>query len=141
MAKIEDIAARRPLDKTAGLVVSSPSRLYQWEPNVKPKEEISDVPFPTKQITKSMRSGSEFIDLTGKQIARLTIIGLADETNGRYGRWVCRCSCGLYVYRTSAALKKLQDPDMCCCRCDLVKNLKKKDFFNRHGYFENQKVK
>lgn len=34
------------------------------------------------------------IDLTGKRFGRLVVLGYAEEQNGRYPMWTCKCDCG-----------------------------------------------
>jgi len=61
-----------------------------------------------------------FTDLTGQGIGRLYVEGLSarrvSKTSIAKGRqWVCRCGCGVYIIRRTAALRsgKAQPCDQC----------------------------
>lgn len=65
----------------------------------------------------SNRTSTEKVaGLYGFKSFRLTVLGLADESvrKGGNARYVCKCSCGMYCYKTS---KQLHKAYQCCGVC------------------------
>ena len=65
----------------------------------------------TQKSLDDAKKSPTFVDLTGRRINKLTVIGLRKEgvrawDNARGRSWVCRCDCGLYTALRSAKLKK-----------------------------------
>lgn len=129
----EEIIKRSAVDATAARVTSSPSNLFRYESKKKIVQLCSDVPLPTKPITQQMLVGGQFVDLRGELSGRLTVIGLSATTGKTRSAWVCRCSCGNYVHRSSKSLKNKTDGDDCCEYCRELRQIKRKDEFNRIG--------
>lgn len=60
-----------------------------------------------KECNKTV-SGKERTDLIGKQFGELIVVGYDIEKHniGKYGYWMCECSCGIIVSVTTDKLKK-----------------------------------
>jgi hypothetical protein len=56
----------------------------------------------------------KFIDLTGDQYSRLTVISQAGQMDSGHRRWLCRCSCGSEV---TVAGTELRSGDTKSCGC------------------------
>jgi hypothetical protein len=92
------ILASSPLNATAGKVTSKGE---SFTPAKQFAELSWDVPPPLAPITDTLLALPHFEDITGLQVGRFKVIGLAAEGN----RWVCRCACGRYVGRRAGPLK------------------------------------
>ena len=109
----KDIAGRKPVNKTAALVVSNG---FSYQFNTNPLVPESEVPHPLREITETQTKSKGFADLTGLVQGRITVLGLSEKRR----MWACRCSCGVYVLRSSKSLKKNKThPDM-CNQCDTL---------------------
>lgn len=56
------------------------------------------------------------LNLTGKKIGRLIIVGYVGKSRGksnRPGRWLVKCLCGKYEIRTTTSLNSEHDDKMC----------------------------
>ncbi len=63
------------------------------------------------------------LNLEGYKSGWLTVIGLSAE---KKHRWVCRCVCGKYVFRTAKALRRNKDISDKCIHCNKLDYLKQK---------------
>lgn len=82
------------------------------------------LPIPTKAAPRDPRH----VDLTGLRVGRLTVVGVSAVRNKR---WVCRCACGMYTHRTSAALKKgIAAP---CTQCYKLAMARRSEHYRRTG--------
>ncbi len=115
-----EIVKRIPVNKTAAIVVSKGVEY------VAPKKVLtgdSDVPMPTRRPPK------DALDLSGVRRCRLVVIGLSSDVAGK---WVCRCDCGTYVYRSAKAIKNERNNDR-CEQCRHLAHLRRTDEFRRTG--------
>jgi hypothetical protein len=114
-----------PVNKVALRVLSNGTS-FEFS-GIESGREESKTPFP---ITwGKMPNNSGFINLTGFKRGRLTVIGWNDKK----GRWVCRCLCGTYVYRTSKAIKNEKNKIDACYQCTKLIDTKKKYHFLKTG--------
>lgn len=120
------VGHEKPVNKTAALVVAK-GESFSFQPNE--CHQISDVPFPTQP---ARTDDPNFIDLTGRVFGRLTVIGYGALGNRR---WVCRCTCGMYVMRSSKAVKA--GTGAMCEHCKLLQLAKRRDLQRRTGKFVN----
>jgi hypothetical protein len=107
--KIEHIAASIPATKSAALVTGKGTPNY-IDDRIKAEKHVyySDIMPEIKRFP-----GPKDNDLSGAVFGRLEVVGYYGS-NGK-GRWVCRCTCGKYVIRTSTALKKFKSPECDYC--------------------------
>ena len=107
-----------PINKLAVSVVQK-GESFEFT-GIEPGREESKTPLP---ITWGiMQKNDNFIDLTGFKKSRLTVIGW----NANKSRWVCRCLCGTYVYRTSKAIKNENNKIDACYQCTKLIEVKTK---------------
>jgi hypothetical protein len=124
---MDDIHARKPVNKTAALVVSGSG--YVWEFNCNACHSDSDLPIPFLKFKPPHPNQKQnWTDFTGFNLGRLKVFGVCKN---RPSRWVCLCNCGKYTTRTSKALAKSVagqriDPD-CCQECNRVAEAKRLD--------------
>ena len=84
-------------------------------------------------------SDLSLVDLTGKTIGRFKVIGYSTDRP----RWVLRCSCGMYTFRSNKALRRvitgqiIDGGDRCAVCCKLLR-LKIRDYKNRHGKYPSK---
>lgn len=105
------ILASAPLNATAGAVTSQSS----YEGTEKEVQERSwDGPPALLALPKWVSAQPGFVDLTGRTIGRLKVLGMLAQkaSESERGLWVCRCACGRYVGRKAKALK-LGTTDRC----------------------------
>ena len=77
---------------------------YSAEMNTQKMEEVGDTKIKPDYRTHPF-SGTEFSafkDLLGKKYGHFTVLGLSHQ---RAGRWVVRCSCGIYSFRKARAIR------------------------------------
>ena len=97
----ERIAASAPVNKTAALQVS---RGETWTPRVQILDWYENPP-PMKPLPDGHKDDPYFVDFTGREFGRLTVLGLWDKEANWRASWVCRCKCGYYCTRSSKSLK------------------------------------
>lgn len=112
---------KAPVNKIALRVLGSGVN-FEFK-NTEPHREESLTPFPITWGRFPFSDG--FINLKGRQVGRLTVIGWNDDN----GRWVCRCSCGTYVYRKSKAIKNSKNKIDACYQCHKLIEVRKKYHF------------
>ena len=101
-----------PINKTAAIVVSSGTH---YEPKIKPSTQDERETYPR------IRAVTCSFDMTGLKSGWLTVVGLSDE---KQGRWVCRCVCGKYLFRTAKSLRRVKVVDDKCIHCRKLDHLK-----------------
>lgn len=110
------LAAAAPANVTASVVTG---RGTGWEPirKIYPDSYAhGDLPFPTRRTPRGT------IDLTGKKIGRLTVIGLSAT---KRGRWVARCVCGIYEMRSAKFLCSAGAKERGrCMQCDYLAEIR-----------------
>jgi hypothetical protein len=105
------VAPLRPADLTAGRVASKGE---EWKPRVELPSHILHWDAPPPMVPFHDVHGTD-VDLTGKKIGRLTVIGVLDRDGGAGSmRWVVRCTCGDYEVRKPQALKAALNVGVAC---------------------------
>ena len=117
----EELAGRAPVNKQAGMLFAKGEH---YEPTLGNYNFIyKDIP-PMKEIPAHTLPDPGFINLTGRKIGRLTVIGMSIKPS----RWVCRCLCGNYIIRQSKTLRKpeseLHGSGLMCDECSHLEDLK-----------------
>ena len=110
---IVEVAAGTPVDTLTRRVVGGSER---YEPAVTLTQADSDAPLPTMPFP---RSGGE--NLRGRRFGRMTVVGYSAE---KRGRWVVRCSCGVFTLRTAKAIRNAANSADACQRCRHADNLR-----------------
>lgn len=103
-----------PINKTAALVVANGTH---FEPKIKPN------PHDERDVCPQIRAVTCSFDLTGLKCGWLTVIGLSEE---KKDRWVCRCVCGKYVFRTAKSLRRVKDIIDKCMHCNKLDYLRQR---------------
>lgn len=116
---IEEIGIRVPINKTAQMVIQ---KGIHFDHVGNPDAVWSQLPIRTRPFVGTSE------DLTGIKIGRLTVIGLNDT--GVKGRWVVRCTCGLYGLRKARAIKNPHNFGDRCDQCRKVAQMR------RHSYWK-----
>ena len=124
---------RAPVNGTAAKVVG---KGYKYKPGIKPsdnKERESDTCFPLADYQETFSA-----KLHGIKFGRLTTIGASAIKGSGNGRkkvrmWVCRCSCGMFVYRTPKAIKNPKNDADACIECRHHMAKKKSELWRRAG--------
>ncbi len=98
----DKVAPLSPANKTAALVTSK-GETFEFTPL--DTHVHSGNPLPLRAISAQERANPEFLDLTGKQIGRFTVQGVADIVSGSKTNWSVRCRCGTYETRKAKFLK------------------------------------
>lgn len=125
---MEEIAKRRPVDRTAALVTQPGPR------GLDSAKRIACVFSPTPLPTRPVPRGA--VNLTGQRCGQLTVIGLARDIRHL---WVCRCVCGYYVTRKAKAIKNTRNQDIDRCeRCRELAWLKRQDARRSTGRYGNE---
>jgi hypothetical protein len=118
---LDDLHARRPIDKTAAMV------LAKGESFVSKKKIVAvhrDAPIKTKPTPYNSE------DLTGAQFGSFTVCGLSVNHKGK---WVVRCRCGRWSLRRAAAIKNPANEGDCCEECRQLVYLRRSEYFRRTG--------
>lgn len=104
---------REPVDLTAALVVS---RGIRYEPRGRVLNAHFDIqpPIITYRKHRELRPTD---NLTGRKRGRLTVVGKARDV---LARWVVRCACGKFEYRTAKAIKNRANNEDACEYCRKV---------------------
>lgn len=100
-----DMYARRPVDKTSAMAMSSGVH-YEWA-SPSSDRATNDLPIPTKDPPPKA------LDLTGLSLGRLVVVGYHRTKNKQSSleshSWVVRCACGMYETRTSKSILRTLD--------------------------------
>lgn len=115
----------RPIDKSAAVVVS---RGTHFVPKLKDEpttvEQRHPLPIrPIVEVPVNLRH------LVGYKFGRLTVIGFSTQPK----RWVVRCACGIYLIRTSAAIKNPENGSDACRTCWMALYQQKREMMRRLG--------
>lgn len=106
-----------PVNATAARIMAR-GKSFDYRSEV--GEVCSPVPLPFVLIKDEM---------VGRKLGRLTVMG---KSLAIKKRWVCRCVCGNYVYRSSRAIIDAA-PDASCAQCYLMAVSKRNEFKARTG--------
>lgn len=116
-----------PVNGTAARVMARGEH-FAYTPH--PGSGDSDLPLPTKAVTADHRNNPDFVDLTGRVVGRLKVVGLSAI---KQGRWVCWCACGSYTLRKAQGLKDETVVSAPCDQCYLMALSKKREHIRRTG--------
>lgn len=122
MNPVFDKTHRDPADITAAKVISKGE---QFTPNQKTHDMFHSETCPP---LRKVPWGSQNVDnLIGKRIGRLVVIGLAQhkKTTGKPQRWVVRCDCGDYEYRSARAIRNPDNHGDRCLKCRKFAQIKR----------------
>lgn len=97
-----------PIDKTAALVVSNGTH---FDAKIKPHKHDEREALPHLRLKWATQDS---FNITGLKVGWLTVVGLSEEKNNR---WVCRCVCGKYVFRSAKSLRRAKSVDDKCLHC------------------------
>jgi hypothetical protein len=118
------VAPLMPFDKTAAQVASKGEH-FHWEPTG--DQLHSELPIRTRQATPREISDPGYVDLTGAQIGRLRVAGIASFSSLEKRRWVVRCQCGDYEIRRAKFIKRClsgENPvEPMCMECGYTRKL------------------
>lgn len=125
---LERIVASVPLNQTAAKVTSGGEH---YEPVVEfSAHEHFDAPPPIQPMHKLPGTAQGIV---GRKCGRLTVIGLAvsqaaeGKTRRKHNaRWVVRCVCGDYEFRTVKAIRNPRNTSDRCQRCHHIERVKKR---------------
>lgn len=101
---MEKIASGKAINKTARLVTG---KGFHFEPVLKPYED--HITTDIRPAIRKLQKGC--LDLTGVRFGRFVVIGLSKDINNR---WIVRCDCGNYEFRTA---KSIRNPNNSLDRC------------------------
>lgn len=73
-----------------------------------------------------MAHSSNFKDLTGQKIARLTFLEYVDTTKNGNARWKVRCDCGVEFVTQAASILHGDTKSCGCLRVEMLKARHKK---------------
>jgi hypothetical protein len=117
-----------PIDGNAAKVIFAKGEHYN--PKKKVLTADSDLPLPTRAITKGMRNAEGFMDVTGVRNGLLTCLGLSANT---LSMWVVRCDCGKYSERSKKAMLNKENYMDRCEHCRQLVYLKRESFYRKYG--------
>ncbi|HAT3959758.1 TPA: hypothetical protein I9Y37_001897 [Citrobacter freundii] len=122
----------QPINGNAARVMQS-GETYQMSAQRQPGESSVPVPLVSAEEFKRLAMQPNFVDLTGVQKGRLTVLGIVAVGSG----WLCRCRCGNYVIRTSKSIKRSLVDDAAkrdaCTDCRNLITLKREEHWRRTG--------
>ncbi len=124
---MKDIHARIPIDRIAARAISA-GVAYSPQKSIRNLE--TDLPIKTRESTQTERRTSGFVELSGRRVGRLAVIGLASAIPAR---WVLRCDCGRYTTRTAKAIKNPKNTNDRCEHCRHLAFLKCEEYWRRTG--------
>ena len=114
---MDKIASSIPQDKTAAMVTGKGTH---FDPKIKPSSyTTTDIKPPTWKGTHGTK-----LDLKGIRCGRFVVIGLSSE---RPSRWVVRCDCGNYEFRTAKAIRNPANAQDRCQPCRKLQHIQERD--------------
>lgn len=134
--KMENIASKTPINKTAALVTNKGVH-FRPKINKNGSRLIWEIQPPIKPVPDNANN------LVGLRKGRLTVIGILDKKLLSINRkcshswWVVRCDCGNYSIRRSKSLLKKHNesipygPHLMCHVCDKKEELKERGSFQK----------
>lgn len=115
---MEEIARRRPVDRTAALVTQPGPKHLEPTKRASSPHGTQPAPWPLRPVPSGWQNA------TGERVGSLTVVGLSHLTSvgkhlsgGQRARWVCRCACGYYVVRSLKAVRNTGNTLDACDRC------------------------
>lgn len=119
---LDRILSSAPVNKTAARVIG---RGVHWEPDRKPHPGFQHWKAPPPMVSPAKYPEDPgFVDLRGKRIGRLVVVGYLGKPNkSKSARWLLRCDCGDYEARSARAVKAGEGDHMCieCHHLDYIK--------------------
>lgn len=100
---------RTPVNATAGRVLATGQH---WQGKAMEGSRDSANPIPTYPVAEWQRVSPKMVDLTGRKVGQLTVLGF-----GGNKRWVVRCNCGAYSMRTAKGLTNPANTEDSCDHC------------------------
>jgi hypothetical protein len=121
-----------PIDRQAAWVVSKGA---QWTRAGKSFRSMG--PLKTRAVPDDMPS------MLGMVRGELCVVGLSASHTGKSGNggaaaWICRCSCGYYVLRTTKAIRNESNDDRCEI-CARTVQLKRAETFRQTGVWPERR--
>lgn len=105
------VIASTPMNRDAAIVASGKGGAFvpRKAGIVQPWDAHSDAPLPIAPVTEKMRRLPKFVDLSGTEIGKLTVVGISStKDRNRSGHaWVVRCRCGKYEHRRTKSLRNM----------------------------------
>ncbi|MFA4974651.1 MAG: hypothetical protein WC683_18755 [bacterium] len=123
MSNIFDrLSTSSPINRGAGVAVGA--RGVHYEPKLDNSRVTLDAPPRMRPVPHDAP------DLIGLQFGRFRVVGLSAELNGR---WVVRCVCGKYEFRTARAIRGEHAELDKCSYCQHLDHLKYHDHVQQFG--------
>lgn len=119
----------KPINRVAARVVFGFKEKYKS--NKKIQTNDNPMPIEIRQITKTELNSPCFENLVGIKFGRFEVIGLAKHF---MGRWVVKCSCGMYSTRKK---KAILNPNNIQDRCE---NCRQQAFLKREQHYKSTGV-
>ena len=79
---------------------------------------------------------SNFKDLTGEKIGRLTVIKRVENNKANNAQWLCQCECGKEIITTTANLKRRHSKSCGCLRKEHTSGINNN--FYKHGMYNTK---
>lgn len=125
----DKIATSAPVNKSAALEAARGVHFVSIKKITQRHEEVRPA---LRAPTAPELANPEFIDLTGRQYGRLTVLGIfadqGDRAKDAPQVWAVRCVCGRYESRKSKTIKKAS-PDDRCAECRNLESLRNSDCY------------
>lgn len=116
------VFASSPVNATAARVLSG--GIHYEERPIDEMHWHFDAP-PSVTPRGKLPWDADFLDLTGRRIGRMTVVGYYGKRNRKKkALWLVRCACGDYEVRTAAVIKANREPDACCILCRRVQAMR-----------------
>ena len=127
---MEEIARRRPVDRTAARVTSTGPKGLGSRKVI--AQVCSPTPVPLRPVPRDM------INLVGRSFGHLVVAGLCAkrQDQGKWAAtvWLCRCVCGYYVVRTTKAINNPANAAVDRCdRCRQTEFLRRRSTYQQTG--------
>lgn len=107
-----------PIDRMAARVTGAAKPENLWRPMPKKGSQIPEPGSVLRTAPIPHSAPRELLNLTGKRRGQMVILGYAAEQgHSNSARWVARCDCGNYEYRTRIMRWLGTDSDDFCHEC------------------------
>lgn len=122
-----DLHARVAVNGVAARVIA---RGKQYVPDKQVVNNDSDLPIAVRPYSKAEKSAQGFIDLRGREVGRLVVVGMARDF---VRQWVVRCACGRYSTRSAKAIKNPRNGNDRCEHCRYLAFLQREEHYRITG--------